>query len=103
MSNLPAVFAIEDRNRKGPIPARKYTLPEQFLPASLFPVIGKYWLVASQKTPHQDQIAIIIHAHPHDFQSLPRVLLRPFTQHGVLVAAAIAPPPPDPHPPHLPT
>src|SRR5712692_2898279 len=91
MSNLPAVSAIEDRNRKGPIPARKYTLSEQFLPASLFPVIGKYRLVAGQKTPHQEQIAIVIHAHAHDFQSLRRILLCQLIQHGILVAAGFAP------------
>jgi hypothetical protein len=93
MSRLPAVFAVEKRSGKRPIPTWKYCLcelSERRILASFFPVIGKHRLIAGQKTPHQDQVAIVIHAHAHDFQPLRRVLFRQFIQHGVLVAAGFA-------------
>src|SRR6267143_2250028 len=91
MPNLPAVFRVPERSRKDSVPSRQYPLSEQFLIARFRPVVGKNRLVAGQKTPHQDQIPVIIHAYAHDLQSLRRVSLRQFIRHGVLVAAAFAP------------
>src|SRR5260370_24862695 len=93
MSRLPTVFAIEKRSRKRSVPTWKHCLcelSELRLLACFFPVIGKHRLVTGQKTPHQDQIAVVIHAYTDDFQSLRRVLLRQFIQHGILVAAGLA-------------
>jgi hypothetical protein len=93
MSRLPAVFAVEERSGKRPIPTWKYCLRELSelrILASFFPVIGKHRLIAGQKTPHQDQVAIVIHAHAHDSQPLRRVLFRQFIKHRVLVAAGFA-------------
>src|SRR6266478_4111128 len=69
MPNLPAVFRVPERSRKDSAPRRQYPLSEQFLIACLFSVVGENRLVAGQETPHQDQIAVIIHAHAHDLQS----------------------------------
>src|SRR6266404_961035 len=91
MPNLPAVFRVPERSRKDSVPRRQYPLSEQLLITCFFPVVGKNRFVSGQKTPHQNQIPVIIHAHAHDLESLRRVLLRQFIQHGVLVAAGFAP------------
>src|SRR5438105_8612200 len=66
MPRLSPVFAVEERCGKRSVPAWKYCLCElsevRFL-ARFFPVIGKHRLIAGQKAPHQDQIAIVIHAY----------------------------------------
>src|SRR5712664_4726199 len=75
MPNLPAVLRVQEGSRKGSVPSWQYPLSEEFLAARFFPVVGKNRLVAGQKTPHQDQIPVIINAHNHDIQTLRGVLL----------------------------
>src|SRR5260370_31509223 len=91
MSGLLAVFSIEDRNGQRSSPAGEHRLPELLLTPCLFPVVRENRVVASQEAPHQNQIAVVIHANAYDFQPLRRILLRQFIQHGVLVAARLAP------------
>src|SRR5260370_25657686 len=94
MLGLPTISPVKYRYGKRSGPTWKHGFSElselPFL-AWFFPEVGKYRLVARQKTPHQDQIAIVIQAHAHDFQSLRRLLLLQFVQHGILVAARFAP------------
>src|SRR6266446_186219 len=94
MSGLPAISPVKDRHRKRSAPAWKHRLSELSelrLLTRLFPVVGKYRLIPRQKTPHQDQIPIIIQAYAHHLQSLRRVLLRQFIQQRVFVTARFAP------------
>src|SRR5690242_11651506 len=67
MSNLPAVFVVEVSRWKRSIPPWKYGLPERFFRSRLFPVVWKDRLIARQKSPHQNQVAVVIHAHADHF------------------------------------
>jgi hypothetical protein len=57
----------------------------------LLAVIGKHRPVPSHEPPHEDQIAVLIEVYAHDPQSLRRILLRQFIQHGIFVATRLAP------------
>src|SRR6266850_1357333 len=91
MTDLPSISCIEHGSgeRSGPTSQRR--LPESLFSARFFPVVGKDRFVAGKKSPHQDQIPIVVEAHSHNFKSLRRVLLRQLIQHRVFVPARLAP------------
>src|SRR5713226_2919424 len=89
--DLLAILRVKERsgNRSGP--AGHDGLREGVLVALLLAIVRKYWFITRQETPHQNQVAILIEVHAHHLQSLRRVLLCQLIEHGIFVAARLAP------------
>ena len=93
MANLLAIFGIEKCGGNGAIPAGQNGLDEGIFFTLLFAVVGEDRLVAGQEAAHEDAVAvaILVEADADNFEALGSVLLGEFVEHGVFVAARLAP------------
>src|SRR5580704_17779769 len=91
MRHLPPILAIKKRGRKRPGPSGLYHLVKRRFTTRFFSIVWEYRLVSRYESPHQNHVAIIIHADAHDLQPLRSILFGQLVQHGVLVAAGLAP------------
>src|ERR1700686_2993712 len=96
-ADLISVLVIEKRCRQSAIPLRPDGLSKAGLVSMLFAVIRKNRFVARDKPPHQNQIAFVIEIDTHDLQSLGPILLGEFVEHGIFIAARLAPRRPERH------
>src|ERR1700730_3319817 len=91
MSDLPPVLVVKKSGRKGSCPSREDTLHKSLLLALFLAIIRENGFVTGQESAHENQIAVLVHADAHNFQSLGGVLLRQLVQQRVFIAARLAP------------
>src|ERR1700730_761852 len=96
-ADLIPVLVIEKRCRERAIPLRPDGLSKAGLVSTLFAVIRKDRFVSRDKPPSQDQIAFVVEIDTHDLQSMGPILLGEFVEHGIFIAARLAPGRPERH------
>src|SRR5712664_1764670 len=102
-AHLIPVLVIEKRHRERAVPLRPDGLGKSGLVSMLFAVIRKNRFVSRDKPAHQNQVAVIVEIDTDDLQSLRPILLGQLVEHGIFIAAGLAPRRPERHEQRFPT